>query len=106
MKNKPFDRRWKRSIVYTQLGKIVEEELTYDKFVSGLKQNWEYYFNYNNATIDIAFHYEDGKKIYELNINGYWDNAERYYFSSVDKLVDSKVIDGKSLSEIWEELEN
>lgn len=99
-------RKWKKSEIYVQCGKVVEKELTYERFLEGINGIMEYFFNYKDMTIDIAFHYEQNRKIYELNINGYTDNAERYQFNSCEELLECRVIEGKTLSEIWPDLEN
>lgn len=106
MKINPIHRKWKKSLIFYQRGKIIEAELTFDKFIKGLQSESEYFFVYDGTTIDIAFHYEQHKKIFELNINGYCDNAERYCFATIDELIHSKLIDGKSLIEIWDKLAN
>ena len=65
----------------------------------------EFWFYYGEALIDIAFHYESQKKIYELNIsNG--EKAKCYTFDTIEELVYSKVFDDKSLYDIWDDLEN
>lgn len=106
VKQKVMERKYKRSIIYTQRGIRREEELTFERFIEGLYGCGEYFFYYRDKVIDIAFHFEAGKKIYELNINGYTDDAERYEFDTVDELINFKAFDNKSLTDIWEELEN
>lgn len=106
MKNKPIHRKWRKSLIFYQQGTIIEEELTFDKFINGLQSESEYFFVYDGTSIDIAFHYEKHKKIFELNINGYCDNAERYSFATIDELIHSKLIDGKSIIEVWDKLTN
>ena len=41
----------------------------------------------------------------ELNLNAYRDNAKRYEFSSVEELLSTEVVDGKSIKDVWDELE-
>ena len=96
----------KKTYVYTMKFQRVEEELTFEKFVDGLYNAQEYFFRYGDMSIDVAFHFSKGNKIYELNINGYQDDAKRYEFSSVEELLSAKVVDGKSIKDIWDELEN
>lgn len=96
-------RKYKRSLIYTQGGKTIEEELTYEKFLSTI--SYEYCFTYKNKTIDIAFHYEYSKQVWELNINCD-GKTESYLFYSSEELINKAKIDGKSIREIWDELEN
>lgn len=98
-----MERKYKRSLIYTQCGKIIEEELTYEKFLSTI--DYEHCFVYKDKTIDIAFHYEGSKQIWELNINS--DTYKEYLtFNSPQELIENARIDGKSIREIWDELEN
>lgn len=103
-KSQNIERKWKRSLIYIQCGKKIEEELTYEKFVKTIDN--EYWFKYKDKTIDIAFHHEQDKKIYELNINGYEKDAMRYEFNSPEELLENGRVDGKTLKDIWEDLEN
>lgn len=98
-------RQWNRSLIYTHRFKVIEKELTWDLFIKCLNECFEFCFYYQNLTIDIAFHYENQKKIYELNIS---DGKEQKYlcFNSIDELVSYKEFNNKSLFDIWEELEN
>ena len=96
--------RFKKTLRYTQCFKVIEEELTWDKFIKLLNEHMEFWFYYEKETIDIAFHFENEKKIYELNING--ENPRYYTFDTVNELVYFKAFDNKSLYEIWDELEN
>lgn len=100
-----LDRKWKKSLIYTQNFKVIEEELTWELFIKSLNEYGEFCFYYQDITIDIAFHYEHQKKIFELNISK-GENHNCLYFDNVDDLVSYKAFDNKSLSEIWEELEN
>lgn len=103
-KEELFKRKWKRSLIYSVSGKKVETELTYDYFSLHLDHEW--WFRFRDHTIDIATHY-DGKKVYELNIDGYdEDCAVRFEFDSPQELLACAKIDGKTLKEIWEDLEN
>ena len=102
---KKVDRKFKRSLIFTQCGKTIEEELTYKKFADCLKKDFEFFFSYRNKTIDIAYHFESGEKIYEFNINGYEGDAHYAQFKSVEELLSNAKIEGKTLLEIWEELE-
>lgn len=102
--NQSTERKWKRSLIYSSWRKRIEEELTYEKFVENIDN--EFSFRYKNITLDIAFHYEGKKKVYELNLNGYEENATHGYFNSADELLKNARIEGKSIKEIWNELEN
>lgn len=95
----------KRQIGYNKKNKKpIYEELTYEYFSNHLDD--EYYFRYKELTIDIAFHYKNSKKIYELNINGYDEDATHYSFDSAHELLLNGKVEGKTIIEIWEELEN
>lgn len=98
-------RQWKRSLIYTQQFKIIEKELTWELFIESLNEYFEFCFYYQNLNIDIAFHYENQKKIYELNISD-GNNHKCLCFDSIDELVSYKEFNNKSLFDIWEELEN
>lgn len=86
-----------------KLKKPIFEELTYEKFVENIDN--ELSFIYKNINIDIAFHYEGKKKVYELNLNDY-EKTTHQYFNSADELLMNARIEGKSIKEIWNELEN
>lgn len=104
-KEQSKERKWKKTFVYFRGRKRYEEELTYDMFIEGLKGPMEYQFLYNDTTIDISFSIIDGEKIYELTIDGYTDQVSRFFFHSVDDLVEAKKFEGKSIREIWDDLE-
>ncbi len=93
-----------KTFKYTQCFKQHEIELTWDFFINGVEGSLEFFFNYNDLSIDVAFHFEGEKKIYELNING-GSTPQYLLFDSVDELINHKAFDGKSLYEIWDELE-
>lgn len=95
---------FKKTIVYTYLGKRIEEELTYEKFIELLNGNGEFFFNYGDITIDFAYHHEKNNKIWEVNINGYESDAEHQYYNSVAELESNTRICGKTIAEIWDEL--
>lgn len=79
------------------------QDLTYDYFAKHLDYEW--HFKYKNHTIDIATPI-DGKKIYELNIDGYDEEfAIRYEFDSPQSLLRCDKIDGNTLKDIWEDLQ-
>ena len=80
-------------------------KLTFDRFAEGLYGNSEYFFTYKGHTIDIAFHLENTAKVYEVNIDGYGPDARHLYFSSVPALLGAKILDGKTIQELWEDLE-
>ena len=95
----------KKTLKYTKCFKVHEEELTWELFIKYLNENMEFCFNFNNMTIDIAFHYECKKKVYELNISSE-DKTNNLVFDSVDELIYFKAFNNKTLHEIWDELEN
>ena len=99
-------RGYKKTLKYIKCFKIYEEELTWDLFIKLLNENMEFCFYLNNnITIDVAFHYENKTKVYELNISS--GEAITYLiFNSVDELVSYKAFNNKSLYDVWEELEN
>lgn len=78
---------------------------TFDRFVEGLNGNSEYFFTCKGLTIDIAFHFEDTAKVYEVNIDGYDSDARHLRFSSIHALLEAKILDGKTIQELWEDLE-
>lgn len=78
---------------------------TFDRFVEGLYGNSEYFFTYGGHTIDIAFHFENTAKVYEVNIDGYGSDARHLCFSSVPALLEARVMDGKTIQELWADLE-
>lgn len=59
----------------------------------------------NDITIDIAFHYKDKIKVYELNISS-GENRTNLNFNSIDELISFKAFNNKSLYDIWDELED
>ena len=88
-----------------KLKKPIFEELTYEFFAQHIDYEW--FFYYGKQTIDIACHGSFKNVVYELNINGYdEDIAIRYEFNSPEELLENGKIDGKTLKEIWEDLEN
>ena len=99
------DKKYKKTRKYMRCFKMYEEELTWEMFITGLNGPMEYFFYYKDELIDIAFHYEDDKKIYELNITSE-ENPRCFTFDTVDELVNYKTFDDKSIVDIWEELEN
>ncbi len=95
----------KKTLKYTKCFKVYEKELTWDLFIKCLNDNMEFCFYLNNITIDIAFHYEGKKKVYELNISSE-DKTTNLVFDSVDELTSFKAFNNKTLYDIWDELEN
>ena len=95
----------KKTLKYTNRFKVYEKELTWDLFIKYLNDNMEFCFYYNNITIDIAFHYKNKTKVYELNISS-GENRTNLIFNSVDELISFKAFNNKSLCDIWDELEN
>lgn len=104
MNTERIGKKWKRSLVYVQCGKRHEEELTYERFRQCLHDNMEFFFMFNDITIDIAMHSNNGIMVYELNINGDTNDAKRFCFSSVDQLLAYAIIDGMTLKDLWQEL--
>ena len=99
-------KKYNKSIVYTRLGKRIEEELTYDKFIEGLNKYMEFSFYYEDKTIDFAYHYENNHNVWELNINGYEEDAEHQLFASVSDLISAARICGMTIEQIWNDLSN
>ena len=95
----------KKTLRYTQCFKVIEKELTWDLFINGLNEHMEYFFYYNNLVIDISFHYEDERKIHELNIQD-GENHKHFVFDTVDELIHYQAFNNKSIFEIWDDLEN
>lgn len=95
----------KKTLKYTKCFKVYEKELTWDLFIKYLNENMEFCFYLNNITIDIAFHYKNKSKVYELNISS-GENRTNLIFNSVDELISFKAFNNKSLCDIWDELEN
>lgn len=98
-------RKWKRSFQCSQLGQTIKEELTFDKFIAGLSNGMEYFFTYKEHTIDVAFHFEDSQKIYEINVDGYSNSPMYYYFHSIEELISCDILENKNLHELWFDLE-
>ena len=92
----------KKFLRYTQCFKRYEKELTWDLFVECLKSIWEFCFYYGDKTIDIAFHYENGVKVYEINISSE-QPTQHLTFYTVEELISCKVFDNKKYSKhnIW-----
>lgn len=97
--------KWKRSFQYSQVGQLIEEELTFDKFIVGLSNGMEYFFTYKEHTIDVAFHFDKSQKIYEVNIDGYTNSPRYCYFHSIEELISCVILENKSLRELWPDLE-
>ena len=98
-------KKYKKSYVYTKGFKVYEVELTWDFFVKCLNDFMECFFYYKNEIIDIAFHFENDKKIYELNITSE-TNPRHFTFDTVEELINFKTFDNKSICDIWDDLEN
>ena len=95
----------KKTLKYTKCFKVYEKELTWELFTKYLNDNMEFCFYFNNITIDIAFHYENKIKVYELNISS-GEKITNLVFNSVDELTSFKAFNNKTLYDIWDELEN
>lgn len=102
-----FKRKWKRSLIFTQYRKVIEEELTYERFVKELELGLlEFSFLYNDIYIDIAYHYNGTKKVYELNLN-YKDGRAIYQeYDSPQSLLTQGFVNGYLLKDIWSQLQN
>ena len=96
---------WKRSFSYSNKGQSFEEELTFDKFLSGIQNGLEYFFTYFDHSIDIAYHFNGLERVYEVNLDGYTDNPVYFTFHSADELVHHAILEGKTIQELWDELE-
>ena len=95
----------KKILKYTKCLKVYEKELTWELFTKYLNDNMEFCFYFNDITIDIAFHYENKIKVYELNISS-GEEITNLVFNSVDELTSFKAFNNKTLYDIWDELEN
>lgn len=84
-------------------------ELTYDFFSEHI--GYEYCFTYKNQTVDIA-NYVDRKTKrikYHISINDVnapVENARHQEFDSPEELLENGRIDGKTIREVWDDLEN
>ena len=96
---------WKRFFTYTKKGQVIEEELTFDKFINGLENGLEYYFTYRDHCIDVAYHFDGSDKIYEVNLDGYGDHPRYYSFKSVNDLITFAILEEKTIQELWDDLE-
>ncbi len=84
--------------------KKIIAEVTYDFFANNL--GWEWALGYNGNIINIAWHIFKKRAIYEFNINGHDEkNAIRLEFDSPELLLEGATIEGKSLKEIWDDIE-
>lgn len=83
---------------------MITEELTFEKFITGLQSGIEFFFTYNHHTIDLAFHFDNSKLFYEVNIDGYSDSAYHYTFDSIDELLRSAILASKTIVELWDDL--
>lgn len=95
---------------YDSNKKILYEELTYDFFSEHI--DYEYCFSYKDKIISIAncFDKINKKQIYHISINDKNDlqckNGQHQYFNSPKELLEKGRIDGKTLREIWDDLED
>lgn len=93
-----------------KLNQPIYEELTIDFFKEHL--DYEYWFKYHDKSIDIAHYFDKikNKKIYHISINNLNDtnykNAIHQEFESAEELLNKGRIEGKTLPEIWNDLEN
>ena len=101
-------RKYSKSIIYFQHGKQVEEELTYQKFVNELSLHLlEFTFKYKEIYLDIAYHVDNKNLIYELNMYNVNNDCNTYlHFTNPAELLNACVIEGKTIKEIWDYLEN
>lgn len=102
-----------KKYVYTKLFKNYEVELTWELFLNLLGNNGEFFFNYKSNTsnsyytLDICFTYLGDNKIYIVNIgNEHYENINHFEFNTINELLDSKIIENKSIRELWPSLEN
>jgi hypothetical protein len=77
----------------------IYKELTYEFFSKHIE--YEYCFKYNNQLIDIAHYEKNGHVVYHISIDGLHQE-----FDSPERLIDEGRIDGKTIRDAWEELEN
>lgn len=85
-----------------KLKKPIFEELTYEFFAEHL--DWEWFFTYKDKSINIAWHKDGDKVIYELNIKNYDKNVMCYEFDTPKDLLENGKIDDKTIKEIWIDL--
>lgn len=93
--------------------KNIEYELSYDIFVKELLNGDEFWFKYQDNSIDIAHYPKENKAndmVYHISINYVNDlkceNGEHQFFDTPEELLEKGRIDGKTIKEIWDELEN
>lgn len=93
-----------------KLKQPIYKELTYEFFSEHV--DYEYWFKYYDKSIDIAHFYDKKKQkeIYHISVNDLDDleckNGQHQEFESTQELLENGRIDGKTLKDIWEELEN
>ena len=106
-KLKKYEKKFKRSFIYYQVGKRFEEELTYERFVKELESGYmEFDFFYKNIDIYIAYHYVGSKQIYELNL--VYNDGKTIFneYDSPKELLKNGLIEGHSIKDLWEDLQN
>ncbi len=67
-----------------------------------LEIGYEVNFKYENTVIYVANHTKNGNKVFEINIP---DDNCFYEFESPKSLIETCIINGKQLAEIWDDLE-
>lgn len=82
-----------------KLKQPIYDELTYKFFSEHV--DYEYCFKYKNLIIDIAHFDRDGKTVYHIS-----SEEQHQEFESTQELLEKGRIDGRTLKDIWEELEN
>ena len=99
-------KKWKRvyEVGYDRKNKSpIFEELTYDFFARNLGWEWMFDCQMRKRTISIAV----SSSFYEFGVLDWETNCwEWEYFDSQEELLSNARIDGKTIREIWEELEN
>ncbi len=67
----------------------------------------EFSFKYDSVFIDYAYHFEKDKRIYEINIyNEATRHTKNFYFLDINEMLSQKIINGNTIEELWEYLEN
>ncbi len=86
--------------------KPIYEELTYDFFIKHIGWEWVFYYNKNLIEISIAdSNNHKGDFIYSLAINSSNSNGSIQEFTSEQDFIADAKIFGKSLKDIWDELD-
>ena len=80
-------------------------EMSWDQFLYYYSNYDEFMFVYEGIEYHLAFHDEGEKVIAEFNVGTKETGYENFEYSSQQELLENAKIAGKSIQEIWEELE-